>query len=123
MCLEKHKAGSLAQNLRETQASSALFWSQWPEVILKASSMSQGHSRVLSAPFTVSAYPGIQGRDSCQACPPRSAQLHGSLGSVDLRSLRGVTQVELRLARVRKEVEAVLSASLGTRHETMGERN
>lgn len=124
MCHEQHKAGSWAQILRETQASPSLFWSQWPEVILKTSSMSQGHSRVFSAPsFHSVCLPVIQGRNSCQACPPRSAQLHWSLGQRRFEEPPGRNSSKLGSTRVRKEAEAVLSACLGTQYETLGERN
>lgn len=95
MSLEKHKAGSLAQIIRVTQASpDKLFYSQWPEVILKASSMSQSHSWVLFVPFTVSAYPESRAETAVRFVLRGLHSCSGVLGSVDLRSLQGETQVK-----------------------------
>lgn len=52
VCLEIPKAESVAQTIRGTQATSVLFWNQWPEI-----TVFQGHSWVLSAPFTGFACP------------------------------------------------------------------
>lgn len=79
LCLEIPKAESLAQTIRGTQATSVLLWNQWPEITSEASSVFQGHSWVLSAPFT-----GF-------ACPkPGQGQLSGLFSKVCTAGLDGV---------------------------------